>query len=256
MSIDPSLGVAGGEADNGPKDVRSFNSTQAIAYGNLACLVAGTDSQCRRPSGAADITDEKIALGIARAAFDVESQNDGKVPNYPVESQVNVAVSGRYYVKVEESVTPASTVFVRHAIKNEIKVVTYSDNFEAGDSIEFTINGVQSTVAFNNNNADTYGDINTALAANYSGILTQGTANPAASTITLEAASEVELTVSFNTVASGATPTVATTQAGQTLLDQGSFRASADNATASALPNAKFVKSASAGEIAVVQLGL
>ena len=254
VSNDPAKAVAGMEADNGPKDVISKVANETVLYGNFVTRVAGDEGKCKRPAEETDITAVASQLGIARAAFDVESKADGLDPNYSQYDLVSVAQSGRYYVKVEEAVTTADPVFVRYANKPEIVTIVYSKDFENGDSADITINGALVQTAFDTNNAATYAAIDAALTAAFAGTLQDVTVAAGTNTITLTSALGVDLTVSAADTASLGTATVATTQVGTSELTKGNFRKDADTATAAQWSQARYVEGAAANDFAVIDI--
>ncbi len=258
VDLDPALAVAGMEADNGPKDVVTMTSLELIPYGNFVCRdeqLTSSDRACRLPNQATDITDNIAQMGIARAAFDVESQNDGLVPNYPSQSLVSVASSGRYWVKVDGAVSTGSAVFVRFQNKPTIITITYDADFDAGDNIIITVNGVAVTTAYNTSNAQTFTDIDTNLTAAFGGILQDVAVDAGANTVTVTSVLNTAITVTSNEPASStAPPTVVTTQAGTPTTDRGLFRSDDDTATAAQWSEARWASDAVAGGYAILDI--
>lgn len=105
------IAYAGMLADLSPRnDVLSRASEEATSFPHGVAVVAGTDPdlQALLPTGAATL------LGVAAHSHAAEvGADDQNLVND--EDMFSVLHEGRIYVQVEESVTPASTVFVRVA---------------------------------------------------------------------------------------------------------------------------------------------
>ena len=115
-AVNMSAGKAGGLYDAGDNDVISVVTPVggvAIPFGKLM-VRNGTEGQGKLPVLAADVTTALNVLGLALASQNIESDASGD-PEYPVGSVVPVMRKGRAYVKVEETVTEGSDVYVRYA---------------------------------------------------------------------------------------------------------------------------------------------
>jgi hypothetical protein len=112
------IGRAGMLADNTDKDVVSrVSPTDDIPFG--VAVVQGTaDRDVILPTSAANITGQGKFQGIAIVDLSTENIRDNPSttpPHFPAGEAVPVLRKGRVYVKVEENVTPLSPVFVRFA---------------------------------------------------------------------------------------------------------------------------------------------
>lgn len=99
--------------DSGQTDKVSAKCANAIPYGKLLIKGAG-DFEAGLPASALDVTNARRTLGISIATQAIEQSLTGD-PQYPAKSVVSVLRKGRIWVKVEDTVTPNSDVFVRHA---------------------------------------------------------------------------------------------------------------------------------------------
>ena len=97
-----------------------------------------------------------------------------------------------------------------------VKTITWSGDFDTGETITGTVNGDAISVAWNTDQATTMGDLNTAIAAAYGVDTSSGTAN--VNTVTADAEFPLEITIS---AAGGNAPTatIATTTPGRTIAD-------------------------------------
>lgn len=113
-AVNMSEGKNGALYDAGDNDVMSVvNPAVAIPFGKLV-VQNGTEGQGKLPTASTDITDNQKVLGFALCSQNIESDASGD-PEYPVNSVVPVLRKGRAYVKVEETVTESSVVYVRYA---------------------------------------------------------------------------------------------------------------------------------------------
>lgn len=109
-NVSQPIGIAGQKADTGPMDVLSRVSEEATAFPYGVAVVRGTnpDTQALLPTGAATL------LGVAMHSHAAENDLSAAA-SVEDERMFNVCHDGRLLVKVEEAVTPASTVYVRIA---------------------------------------------------------------------------------------------------------------------------------------------
>lgn len=115
-SVNMSEGKNGALYDCGDNDVMSYvvpTTGAAVGYGKLV-VRNGTEGQCKLPAASTDVTVKENVLGFALAQQNIESDSSGD-PEHPVGSVIPVLRKGRAYVKVEETVTEASEVYVRYA---------------------------------------------------------------------------------------------------------------------------------------------
>lgn len=105
---------AGMKGDMGPDKVLSRAADTAIPFGKLVVVGASADKTCKLPGAAGDVTDAKLALGVSLQSHAME-QNAAGAATYDAKDMVSIMQKGVVYVKVEEAVTPADTVVVRHA---------------------------------------------------------------------------------------------------------------------------------------------
>jgi hypothetical protein len=123
------IGRAGMLADNTNRDVVSKNaSASSIPFG-LAVVQGSADNECKLPASSSDVTGQGSLLGVALVDMSVESQlaptmnATGSVlpgitataAQYLQNQMVAILKKGKVLVTVEENVTPASPVFVRFA---------------------------------------------------------------------------------------------------------------------------------------------
>jgi len=254
-SINQPIGIEGSLADSGVTDKLSFATTVAIPFGRLATRVSGTDSNAKLPVQATDITTATNIAGVSIADQARESDEDGIDPGYKSNQMAALLNSGRIYVKVEEAVTPASTPHVRFSGKAQIQDLTFSAALITANVINGDINGSAITpITFATSNAATL----TALAA---AIQTHPEVETAVSdgtdTITITGVIDKSVLIANFVVTGGVSQATASVTQSQALIlttKRGSFRASTDNSTAAALPNSKFRTTASAGELAVLEV--
>ena len=254
VNQDPAIAVPGMEADNGPKDVASQVANEILPYGSFVCRVAGNENKCRLPLVAADITDSKVQLGIARENSSVESKDDGLVPNYSINKPVAVATSGRYYVLAEDEISVSDDVFVRYLNKSEIITINYDGDFITGDTIEISIDGAVVATPFNNDLATTYADISANLLTAFPTILSQVSDDSIARSVVITASINNTISVLTEITASGVSGTKDITQLGTSTLTRGQFRSDADAGNAVQWPQARYVKGALASGFAVVEI--
>lgn len=114
-SINQAAGRIGGIADSGPKLIDTYLNPDAVLYfGHVATLGAAED-EAVAPDAAADITDEKLVLGVVVASHEMESVNDSLDPHYVVKSAVPIMRKGRVWCAPEDTITKGtSTVNVRY----------------------------------------------------------------------------------------------------------------------------------------------
>lgn len=108
------LGFPGMKADSGNDDVISRIAEGALVDGTLAVVGTSVDTEAKAPTAGADVTTLTSLRGVVLHSHARESGAAAN-PSYADGDMVSLMRSGRVLVKVEEAVTPASPVFVRHA---------------------------------------------------------------------------------------------------------------------------------------------
>lgn len=112
-AVNMSAAFAGMLYDIDPtKDVMSYLANAAIPFGVCVKRVSGQDGQCDLPGSAGD---DLVGVAIASMTKEVPLGGGTQTVGYAQFDSVPVLRHGRIYVAVEESVTPASSVFVRYA---------------------------------------------------------------------------------------------------------------------------------------------
>jgi len=112
-SVNQAAGKEGMLYDVGNKDAISCIAEEAIPFGKL--VVRGTaDNGAVLPAASGDVTTAQKVLGMAMFDMAKEQDANGAVA-YANKDAVSVLRKGRAWVKVEEAVTPASSVYVRYA---------------------------------------------------------------------------------------------------------------------------------------------
>ena len=111
-SINQAAAQGGGLYDMGPNDIVSaVDPTEVVPYGVALCRGVA-DSECKLPSSSGDVA--KI-IGVSVLSHTNEQALGTNISNYPMGKDIPLLRKGRMWVKVEESVTAGSPVFVRFA---------------------------------------------------------------------------------------------------------------------------------------------
>lgn len=110
----PAVAHEGQLADNGMTDKITMLAEGAVPFGKLVVRGTDADKQCKVPAVTGDISDAKKVLGIALHDH-AREQDSSAAADYSDKAAVAILRQGRCYVKVEEAVTVASDVYVRHA---------------------------------------------------------------------------------------------------------------------------------------------
>lgn len=248
-SLNVSEGKAGliAYAGNQPKTTLTYNNPiDAIEFGRAVGKVSGEDGQCQLPNGSGAVI-EGIAV--------LDTGTEGT--NYIAKSSVCVLTKGAIYVQVEEDVTSDDPVFVRHSGKFQVQTITFSANIITGNTISIDVDGVTLTQAFDTNNATTVAALAAQIQAE-PGVSTA--ASNGTDTITVTSAVKgTEVVLDNEGITGGvsqATITIAETTAGIANADRGLFRNDGDSSTAKQITQAKFLKGASAGGLAIVEINL
>ena len=256
VSLEPPVARAGLPADNSSaRDVVSKAAGETILFGNFVALDIAS-GKVIRPNTAGLITSKLSRLGIARCDESMESKDDGLDPNYSANQLASIITSGRVYVKSETAVALGDTPHIRHENTPEIITVSYDLDFQAGDSVDISVNGIVIATPFNTNNATTYADVDTNITAATAGIVQDVTVDATARTIVITAALNNDITVTADITAGGALATVFQTQEGTSVNSIGAVRANTDGGTATALTDCKFLSECDAGGFAVLELNV
>lgn len=254
----PSLAQAGLLADNGPTDMVSRAAEGGIAFGRLCVLGTDVDKQVKLPAASGDVTGALKNIGVSVLEQDYVLDPTLIEPGLVDKDALDCLRKGRMYVKVEEAVTPESTVYARFAALGQISVLTFDVDFVTSNTIDLKVNGVSITqVPFNSTHAQTIADVATQIQSKAAVVSAVASAVPR--TITIIAADPtVDVVISDVVVAAGsqqAVGTFAESEAAKPTTQRGSFRASADNTTAAALAaSARYLTSAAADDFAVLEV--
>ncbi len=248
-SLNVSEGKAGllAYAGNQPKTTLSYNNpADVIEFGRAVAKVTGEDGQCQLPNGSGAVI-EGIAV--------LDTATEGT--SYAAKSAVSVLTRGAIYVQVEEAVTSDDPVYVRYAGKFQVQTIVFSANIITGNTISIDVDGVTITQAFDTNNATTVAALAAQIQAE-PGVSTA--ASNGTDTITVTSAVKGTDVVLDNEGITGgvsqAIITITETTAGISNDDRGLFRNDADSSTAKQITQAKYLKGASAGGLAIVEINL
>lgn len=244
-------------ADTGPNYIISRAAEGAIQFGRFVTQGTDLDKQVKVPTAAADITTTSNAMGVAVRKENVEVTSEPAA----VADTDDIAVmrQGRIYVLVEEAVTADSSVYVRYAATAQRSRLSFNADLVTSNTIDMDVNSVALTqVPFNTSNTQTLTDIATQLALLSS--ITSATADGPNDRIDIvAAASTTDIAITNIVVAAGASQangTFAETTPSHLASEVGQFRTDADNTSAAALANARFLKSAAANALAILELNL
>jgi len=244
-------------ADTGPNYIISRAAEGAIQFGRLCVLGTDKDTQADLPDAAADITTAANVLGVAVRKENVEITSEPA--GVSDEDDIGIMRQGRIYVLVEEDVTPSSDVYVRYAATAQRSRLSFDADLVTSNTIDMDVNGVALTqVPFNASNTQTLTDIATALQA-LSSITTATASGPNDRVDIVAASAATDISITNIVVAAGASQangTFAEISASHLATEAGQFRTDSDNTSAAQLANARYLKSASANELAILELNL
>lgn len=229
------------DASGSAKDNQTLIATLTIPYGRAVAGISGSDVGAKLPDASnADIRGVSVLLHNNLNGQYVDK--DALAPY----SKCGV------WVRVEEAVTPLSSVYVRYDGKKQTQTLVLGGDLTAGDTFAATVNGVAVSVAFNTDQATTSASIEAALEA----IAGVESANRSNSNHTFTIISDTKgenVTIVGAAVTGGSAPTVTITEtvASIPLTDRGKFRASADSSTAMAISSGmRYASTAAAGQLA------
>lgn len=97
----------------GPEFVSSYAAEAAIPFGRFTCLGTSAEKQVKLPALSTDVTNLLAKRGVALQSHARENLANSLAPQYAAKETVSVMEKGTVWVKVEDAVTPASSVFVR-----------------------------------------------------------------------------------------------------------------------------------------------
>lgn len=250
-SLNPEVQKLGQEAYVGmPKEILTYdNLTNEVVFGRLAGKVSGTDLTVKR-FDSPNVVQEGIVMADDTIAIDADTTLTNA---YAVSSKVGVMKKGYVGVLVDQTVTSGDDVYARHSTTLNVQTITFDVDFVASNSIACSVNGSALTeTVFATDHATTIAALATKIQAT-SPVLT---AVAAGRVITVTSVNGEAVTFVITVTGGGAqaVDTVATTVAGVTgNQSQGVFRKDGDSDTASLVANAKFVKGAASGGIAILK---
>lgn len=240
---------AGQLADSGPKDVLSRNNPAvAVPFGVAVCESTG-DDECKLPTTSAEAS---ASIGVALRTQAIETSTSAS-SEYPTKSQVSVLRRGRVFVAVEQSVSKGDLAFVRYAtgIADSTKTQkgafrrNYDGTAQVATLTPTPVNSAQYRVEVDGRTYDYLADGSATAAEIVTGLTAAMTAdadcsvNPSGSaTLILTAKTPGK---PFRVTADGNMAIAATT---------------ANAASAAPVTGAKFLSSAAAGGLAVLEVNL
>lgn len=113
IADDPTIAVEGQVDRSYSNDIISYCSEDDILNGSF-CSQGTADRACELPDAAGDVTDAKLALGVAIFDPTVPTNWPSTVTvPYPAGQMVPILHRGRCYVAVETSCTAGGAVYVR-----------------------------------------------------------------------------------------------------------------------------------------------
>lgn len=98
------------------ENVLSYAAEERIPYGRYVRVGTDTTKQCLLANSVGSVADFKIGRGVALQSHARENLQDGLAPGYAETDTVSVMSKGGVYVEVEDDVTTASVVYVRHTV--------------------------------------------------------------------------------------------------------------------------------------------
>lgn len=236
-----------------PRDILTFdNLASEVSFGRLAGKVAGSDLTVKRFDSPA-LTQEGIIVADDTIAIDEATT---LTDAYPANSKVGILKSGYIAVLVDQAVTPDDPVYARHSTTLSVQTITFDIDFEASNSIAYSINGVaQTPIVYATSHAATITALASAIEAHAS-ILTAVAAGRVI-TVTSVNSDAITFVITVTLGSNQAVDTIATTVTGSAgAQSQGVFRKDSDSnkATLVSSANAKFVTSAASGALAILKV--
>ena len=251
-NLEQGVASAGMLADINESTIRTYNNpSEEIPFGRAVAKVSADDDGCQLP--------ENSSADVLGVAIQDTAQED---ESYPTEEAIGVLKKGAVYVQVEEAVTPDSDVYVRYSGKAQIQVLTFDADLITGNQIDLDINGVSMTsVNFDTTHATTMSNLAWQIQNEFAEVAT-AVSDDVARTVTItasQAGEDGEFSIENAAVTGGASQagtTVTESQASVDAEDRGLFRQDDDDSTALQLTNARYLTSASSGELVMVDLSL
>lgn len=242
------VGVAGQIGSSVNHTVKSYtNPDEEISHGRGIAKISGDDDGCELPDGSgADV------IGVS--IFD-SGNTEGY---YEKESCVGVLKDGEVYVEVEEAVTPDDDVYVRHTGKTQVQTFVLDADLITANVITVDVNGETLSTTFATDHLTTISALATLIQAQPD-VATAVVGGSGNRTITITAETDKEIELENEEVTLGASQagiTITETTAMILTTDRGKFRNDSDSSTALQLTNARFLSSASAGEVALLSIKL
>lgn len=251
------VGRAGMKADDGVVDVLSrVNVGIRVFFGRAVVRATDPDTEIKLPTTSGEVA--KL-VGVSLLDLALESNDgDGLDPNYPAGSDVACLAKGRVWVKVEDAVTPDSSVYVRYAGKKQTQTIVLDADLVTGNTIAGTLGATAISVAFDTDHATTMANLETAVeaVAGIESATVGGASNRTLTIVTEQDYADVDLGGDFAVTDGGsqAGVTEAETVAAVHTRERGAFRTDADSSSAAANTKMKFLTSASAGGLAMLQI--
>lgn len=222
-----------------------------------------TDSAVEIPFGrAVNLTGDGLWCALASASgilAGVAIRDTAKEGNsYLYKDSVGVMSLGRIYVEVEEAVAVGDAVYYRHTGKNQVQTFVLDANLVTGNTLTVTVDGVSLSQAFDTDHLTTI----TALAVQMVGVPNVASAvvgGASNRTITVTSSDDIEVEIADELISGGAS------QAGivitETVVmipntDKGLFRNDSDSGTATQTTRARWIKGASIGGLAILEISL
>jgi hypothetical protein len=255
-SFDMEIGVEGQIADIRNKVVLSKSAEGVIPFGRVVVLGTDKDNQCKLPSQASDITNAKYTLGVSTSTQAIESSDDTDYPAYKDEATVNVLKNGSVYMVAEDAMTAISDVYVRTTAVSQTQTLVFNADLVTGNKVNGLVDGTAiSEVPFDTDNATTLTNLAQAIENASTKVLSA--TSDGTHTITVVSRLDYDFVLSSFLVTSGASQASATiteTVEPRLTSDLGKIRSDSDSGNASLISGLSIAKSASAGQLAMVEV--
>lgn len=227
---DQERGFPGQQADNGPVDRISRAFEGRAPFGRFVSRGV-SDETARIPNTLDDVDIPSNNLGVSFRDLGVEAKDDVLLrAGIEDKTQGTIFKEGRILVEPEDSVTPASGVFVRFKGKSQTQELDWDVDFVASNVINGFVNGVAiAPVPFNSDQATTLADLITAIQASNQ---FQSVTTPGARVIKVVTVFDKAAPLTGFVVTGGAGQAVSTITETQALIldsERGRFRTDADN---------------------------
>lgn len=213
--------------------------------------------------GSSDTTCERLKTGDTSKQIGVACNNDELIPidadttlegAFPANQEIAVAnFTAGIAVYVDDDVTPDDDVYARIVTTRAVQTIAFDIDFEASNSIAWTVNGVAGTaVVYATSHAATIAALATAIAATQP--IYSCSASGRTLTITSENADQPTLTFTVTGGTNQAVDAAPTVTVAGVEGDLGVCRADSDSGKAVLISNAKFLSSGSSGDLVTLQL--